>query len=144
MFCNPFPHIFTIACMEKSENIERRVILLSVISGEGSRVGIKKGGDDMNIKNMSNKGITTAMIAVAMFVGVIAGSTVLSAKPSSAQTVTPATASNTAQPQTNVGSNATNGTPTGTFKSNENPTHEAQESSQREAQENAGQVPTVK
>jgi ABC-type transport system substrate-binding protein len=31
----------------------------------------------------------------------------------------------------------------GTFKPNEDPTHEAGESAAREAQENAGQVPTV-
>jgi hypothetical protein len=31
----------------------------------------------------------------------------------------------------------------GTFKSNEDPTHEAGESAAREAQENAGQMPTV-
>ena len=33
--------------------------------------------------------------------------------------------------------------PSGTFKPNEDPTHEAGESAAREAQENAGQVPTV-
>jgi hypothetical protein len=33
--------------------------------------------------------------------------------------------------------------PSGTFHSNENATHEAGESAAREAQENAGQVPTV-
>ena len=33
--------------------------------------------------------------------------------------------------------------PSGTFHSNENPTHEAGESAAREAQENAGQFPTV-
>lgn len=32
---------------------------------------------------------------------------------------------------------------TGTFHPNEDPTHEAGESAQREAQENAGQMPTV-
>jgi len=31
----------------------------------------------------------------------------------------------------------------GVFKPNEDPAHEATESAQREAQENAGQVPTV-
>jgi hypothetical protein len=33
--------------------------------------------------------------------------------------------------------------PSGTFHSNEDATHEAGESAAREAQENAGQVPTV-
>ena len=33
--------------------------------------------------------------------------------------------------------------PSGAFKPNEDPTHEAGESAAREAQENAGQVPTV-
>jgi len=35
------------------------------------------------------------------------------------------------------------GTSSGTFVPNEDPTHEASESAAREAQENAGQVPTV-
>src|SRR3981081_552566 len=38
---------------------------------------------------------------------------------------------------------ATRQAPSGTFKPNEDPTHEAGESAAREAQENAGQMPTA-
>jgi hypothetical protein len=41
------------------------------------------------------------------------------------------------------GSSSTATAPSGTFHSNEDPTHEAGESAAREAQEDAGQVPTV-
>jgi hypothetical protein len=54
----------------------------------------------------------------------------------SATTTTPA-ASNS---QSGTGSAAP---ARGTFRPNEDPAHEAQESAQREAQENAGQFPTV-
>ena len=39
--------------------------------------------------------------------------------------------------------NGTNGPPSGTFTPNEDPSHEAGESAEREAQEDAGQFPTV-
>jgi hypothetical protein len=41
------------------------------------------------------------------------------------------------------GNNSPSAAPSGTFHPNENAAHEATESPQREAQENAGQVPTV-
>ena len=55
--------------------------------------------------------------------------------------------SGSAQTTSTTAPAASNGSPTappsGTFKPNEDPTHEKGESAQREAQENAGQVPTV-
>ncbi|SRR5258708_3991618 len=107
----------------------------------------EEGGEKMNIQNVSKKGLTSAVIAASMLVGVIAGSTVLHAQPSNAQTVTPAVTSTTTPAATNTdpSTSVNNGTQSaGTFKSNENPAHEATESPQREAQENAGQMPTVR
>jgi hypothetical protein len=65
------------------------------------------------------------------------GATVLSAASSSAATGTTTTATG--------GSPGYPGAPPngGRFVPNENPAHEKGESAQREAQENAGQVPTV-
>jgi len=56
-------------------------------------------------------------------------------------------ATTTTTPSTSNGSTTTpagpQAGPSGTFHSNENPAHEAGESAAREAQENAGQFPTV-
>jgi hypothetical protein len=52
-------------------------------------------------------------------------------------------AATTASPSTSATTPSTTTPATGTFHSNENATHEAGESAAREAQENAGQVPTV-
>jgi hypothetical protein len=78
-----------------------------------------------------------AAIAIAMVGSSLAGGAIgaalfagTSANAATTSTSTPA-ASNTAP---SYG---------GTFHSNENPTHEAGESAAREAQENAGQFPTV-
>jgi hypothetical protein len=51
-------------------------------------------------------------------------------------TTTPSNGNSSTPPASQAG-------PGGTFHSNEDPTHEAGESAAREAQENAGQVPTV-
>jgi len=49
----------------------------------------------------------------------------------------------TASAATTPAATASPAAPSGTFKPNEDPTHEAGESAEREAQEDAGQVPTV-
>jgi uncharacterized membrane protein len=74
-----------------------------------------------------------ATVAGSMLVGGVAGAvlygaTMLSASAATTPTPSPASSSTT--------------TP-GKFVPNEDPTHEAGESAAREAQENAGQVPTV-
>ena len=100
----------------------------------------------MNIKHIGKKGAFTAAIALAMLTGA-AGATMYNAShQANAQTATPTpVTSNTTTPAATSGSNVDNGVPNnGTFHSNEDPAHEATESPQREAQENAGQFPTVK
>ncbi len=86
----------------------------------------------MNIKNIGKKGVVIALAAVAMLVGAIGGTllngTAHAQSPTPADSVAPAPANSSG----------------GTFKSNEDPAHEAKESAEREAQENAGQRPTVK
>ena len=77
--------------------------------------------------------IAGAMLATTLGGGAV-GATLFSPGVGSAQTTT-------TTPSTSSGSSASGST--GTFHSNEDPTHEAGESAAREAQEDAGQVPTV-
>ena len=98
----------------------------------------------MNIRNLGRKGLMTAMVASSMLIGTVGG-LALNAIQVGAQTVTTtqnATPAATAGPST--GSQVERGVPGGKFHSNEDPTHEANESPEREAEENAGQRPTVK
>jgi hypothetical protein len=79
-------------------------------------------------------------VAGAVLVGGAIGATAFSASSSnaaSATTTTPTAAGNAANGGT------PNGAPAGRFKPNEGKGHEAGESKAREAQEDAGQVPTV-
>ncbi len=84
--------------------------------------------------------IRKAVLAAAMvgstFVGGAMGAALLTGSSASAtsQQTTPTTAPAPSAPAV---------TPSGGFHSNESATHEAGESAAREAQENAGQVPTV-
>ena len=80
--------------------------------------------------NGIRKSVAAAAIAGSMLAGGIAGAIVYGA------TVIPVAA---ASPSPSPSS----GTSSGKFVPNEDPTHEAGESAAREAQENAGQVPTV-
>jgi hypothetical protein len=83
---------------------------------------------------MVGSSLVGGAIGAAMFAG-------SSANAASTQTTTPPTAApSTTAPKGPAGSGVTGG---GTFHSNEDPTHEAGESAAREAQENAGQRPTV-
>ena len=79
--------------------------------------------------NGIRKTVAAAAIAGSMLVGGVAGAVLYG--------VTTLTAS-AASPSPSPSSSST-----GAFVSNENATHEAGESAAREAQENAGQVPTV-
>jgi hypothetical protein len=83
------------------------------------------------------RGVIAAMVAGSMGGGAL-GATVLSAASSSAAT-TSTTPSSTQSPS-GYGAGPQSG---GVFHSNENPGHEKTESAQREAQETAGQFPTV-
>ena len=76
------------------------------------------------------RGLLTAALAGSLLTGGAVGATVFGTAASSAATTT---------------TPAATGTPpaAGTFHSNENATHEAGESAAREAQENAGMMPTV-
>jgi flagellar basal body-associated protein FliL len=103
----------------------------------------------MKFENMGKKGLSIAMLTAALVVGAVAGSTVFGAHPSNAQTANTTQTVASPTPQTTTtpdqgGTMRNGGGAPGTFKSNEDPAHEAQESPQREAQENAGQFPTVK
>ena len=76
--------------------------------------------------------VTSAAIAGSMLIGGVAGAALYGVSSLSAAAATTA-ASPTPAPTSS----------SGTFVPNEDPTHEAGESAAREAQENAGQVPTV-
>lgn len=82
--------------------------------------------------NRVRTAITAAAIAGSMVVGGVVGATLYGVSALSAAAATTATSPT-----------PTPGTSTGKFVPNEDPTHEAGESAAREAQENAGQVPTV-
>ncbi|HXA27802.1 MAG TPA: hypothetical protein VN193_03555 [Candidatus Angelobacter sp.] len=92
----------------------------------GSRLG--------GLSRRTAVGITSA----GLMVGGLAGGFLIghAASPSDTTSTTAATAS--PSPSTGTAPDAN-----GTFKSNEDPTHESGESAAREAQENAGQRPTV-
>src|SRR5260221_11179535 len=98
----------------------------------------------MTIQSLKEKGALWAVIGMSTFAGAAGGATLFNAIAAHAQATTPTVVTAqtapaaTASPQMDQG-----GTQNGTFKSNEDPTHEAKESAAREAQENAGQRPTV-
>ncbi|HYU62193.1 MAG TPA: hypothetical protein VEN12_00295 [Verrucomicrobiae bacterium] len=80
------------------------------------------------------KTIAAAAIAGSMLVGGVAGAIVYGAT-----TLTAAAATPSPSPSSSSGASSSSGK----FVPNEDPAHEATESAAREAQENAGQVPTV-
>ena len=86
--------------------------------------------------NLTRKAVLATAMAGSMLGGGALGVAVFGANSGSAQT-TGSSSSSTSAPA------ADNGAPSGTFKPNEDATHEKGESAQREAQENAGQRPTV-
>ena len=84
--------------------------------------------------NGIRKTAMAAAIAGSMLIGGVGGAVLYAA--------TTLTAS-AASPSPSPSSSGSSSSSTGTFVPNEDPTHEAGESAAREAQENAGQVPTV-
>ena len=85
--------------------------------------------------------VKKAGVALAMVGSSLAGGAVGAALFSGGSAGAATSNSNTAP--SSPGNNAPAAAPGGTFHSNENAAHEATESPQREAQENAGQAPTV-
>jgi hypothetical protein len=83
--------------------------------------------------NFGRKTIIAALMTGSMALGALIGAAAFTGVGSSANAAT-----NTGQPSHLRGAG-----PNGTFTSNEDPAHEATESAEREAQEDAGQVPTV-
>jgi hypothetical protein len=83
--------------------------------------------------NLTRKAVLATAMAGSMLGGGAIGVAVFGAGSGNAQT----NGSSTTAPA------ATNGAPSGTFKPNEDATHEKGESAPREAQEDAGQRPTV-
>jgi hypothetical protein len=79
--------------------------------------------------NATTRLIAGGVISASMLTGAVIGAIVMG--PLSASAASSTTTATTAPPAA------------GTFVSNENATHEAGESAAREAQENAGQMPTV-
>jgi len=89
------------------------------------------------------KGLMTAAIAGSLLAGGAVGATVFGAASSGAAS-TGATGATGAQPQAPPSAyppGAPQGAPNGPFKPNEESSHEAKESQQREAEETAGKFP---
>ena len=87
--------------------------------------------------NRFKRSLAAAAIAGSMLVGGVAGAVIYAAT-----TITASAAAS--PPNVATAASPSPGTaPSGKFVPNEDPTHEAGESAAREAQENAGQVPTV-
>src|SRR3954465_2657455 len=83
---------------------------------------------------IGKKSLLTVVAAGSIFGGALGG-TVLSSATGNAATGTTTTSTNS--------SGSSSGAPSGTFVPNETASHEAGESAAREAQEDAGQVPTI-
>jgi hypothetical protein len=104
-------------------------------------IGLENVGSDLQKEKPEMNPVRKAMIAVAMvgttLTGGAIGAALFTGSSSNAATTTPTTT------PASSSSGSTSATPGGTFHPNEDATHEAGESAAREAQENAGQVPTV-
>ena len=87
--------------------------------------------------NGIRKTALAAAIAGSMLVGGVGGAVLYAAT-----TLTGSAASPSPSPSSS-GSSSSSSSSAGKFVPNEDPAHEATESAAREAQENAGQVPTV-
>jgi len=86
--------------------------------------------------NRYKRALAGAAIAGSMLVSGVAGAVIYAATAVTASAAGPAAVATAASPLPSTG-------PSGKFVPNEDPTHEKGESAAREAQENAGQVPTV-
>jgi hypothetical protein len=85
------------------------------------------------------------LVAVALVGSTLGGGALGAALVTSSATAATSTTTAPASPSASStpAAPAANGAPSGTFHSNEDATHEQGESAAREAQENAGQYPTV-
>jgi hypothetical protein len=88
--------------------------------------------------NGIRKAALAAAIAGSMLVGGVGGAVLYATTTLTASAATPSPS-----PSSSSGSSSSSSSTPGKFVPNEDPTHEAGESAAREAQENAGQVPTV-
>jgi uncharacterized membrane protein len=89
------------------------------------------------VRNGFRRPLAAAAIAGSMLIGGVAGAAIYATSVINASAATnPSAVVAAASPSPGTA-------PAGKFVPNENPTHEAGESAAREAQENAGQVPTV-
>jgi hypothetical protein len=92
--------------------------------------------------NGIRKAALAAAIAGSMLVGGVGGAVLYATTTLTASAATPSPSP--PSPSSSSGSSSSSSsTAPGKFVPNEDPTHEAGESAAREAQENAGQVPTV-
>jgi hypothetical protein len=91
--------------------------------------------EEVNKMNAVQKAITGAAVAGSLLTGGVIGATLVG--PLAASAASTSTTANTAA------ATASPAAPGGKFVPNEDPAHEAGESAAREAQENAGQFPTV-
>ena len=91
----------------------------------------------------------TAAVTLGLIGGGVAGGLVISQAATTSSSTSSSSAGTGTGGSTGTGSAATTPAPppgapgSGAFHPNEDPTHESGESAQREAQENAGQMPTV-
>jgi hypothetical protein len=85
------------------------------------------------MNRLRQKIVTATMVAAGVAGGAMGAAWVIGSPASAAPSPAPSSSNGT----------ATNSGPGGTFKPNEDATHEQGESAAREAQEDAGQVPTV-
>jgi hypothetical protein len=93
--------------------------------------------------NPIRRGVMTAAIAGSLLAGGAVGATVFGAASSGAATTTGTTQTSTSGSAAPPQPPHDGGPPSGTFKSNEDPAHEAKESAQREKEETEGQFPTT-
>jgi hypothetical protein len=97
-------------------------------------MGLQTNTEVREMHTMRSRAIAAA-IAGAVLVGGAIGATAFSASPSNAASTTGTTPA--------AAGNPPSGAPAGKFKPNEATSHEGGESKAREAQEDAGQRPTV-
>jgi hypothetical protein len=93
--------------------------------------------------NPIRRGAMTAAIAGSLLAGGAVGATVFGAASSGAATTTGTTQTSTSGSAAPPQPPHDGAPPSGTFKSNEDPAHEAKESAQREKEETEGKFPTT-
>jgi len=93
--------------------------------------------------NPIRRGVMTAAIAGSLLAGGAVGATVFGAASSGAATTTGTTQTSTSGSAAPPQPPHDGVPPSGTFKSNEDPAHEAKESAQREKEETEGKFPTT-